>query len=338
MKYERIELNRILRGSPDDDLYVFTFRPDLNELQASVERSGMLVAPVLKEMQAGAYRIVCGSRRIKVIRQLGWESVDAFVVSDREWSDAECLSKSILENRWHRGFNEVEKALLFTRLKDRFPHLLSDLADTLGKDLRVPQEAKALEAYRFILGLTDPILEGLSRGELSLGQALLLRRFPEDAHGMFFRVMTECGLTFQEARKAAGWILEAARREGKRTLEIIEEETAGSGLNEATNPRGKAQRLLSALRGRRYPLVASWEARFASARSQISARHKGIQVSHDPTFETTKIKVQIQATSSTEFTQRLEALCETAREGKIDRLFQALSVESDDPPRKRSIP
>ena len=330
MKYERIELKRILQGASDDDLYVFTFRPDLSELRASIEGSGLLVAPVLGEHGAGAYRVICGSLRINVIRQLGWKSVHAFVVSDGEWTDAECLSKSILENRWHRGFNEVEKALLFTRLQDRFSHLLSDLADALGKDLRMPREAKTLEACRFILGLAHPIREGLARGELSLGQALLLRRFPEEAHERFFRVMTECGLTFQEARKAAGWILEAARREGKHTLEVIEAEAVRSGLSKATHPRAKAQRLLSALRSRRYPLVAAWEARFASARSQISARDKGIQVSHDPTFETTRIKVQIQATSAIEFRHKLEALCKTEREGKINRLFEALSVQPDD--------
>ena len=73
--------------------------------------------------------------------------MDAFVAPDREKTDADCLSRSILENRWHRGFNEVEKALLFTRLKDRSHHLLPELTDVLGKDLRVPREAEALEPY-----------------------------------------------------------------------------------------------------------------------------------------------------------------------------------------------
>ena len=331
MKYEQIAFEKIVQVSPDDEVYVFTFRPDLTELQTSIERSGLLVAPVLKETEAGFYRVVCGSSRIKVLRHLGYESVGAFVVSDREWTDAECLSRSILENRWHRGFNEVEKALVFTRLEDRFPHLLPDLADTLGEDLKMPQAPKALASYRFILSLAEPIREGLARDELSLGQALLLRGFPVDAHGVFFRVMTECGLTLQESRNAAQWTLEAAAREGKGTSDFLEEVVAPPVLNETTSPQQKAQRLFSALRSRRFPLIESWNARFASARSQISAKDKGIQVTHDPTFETTRIKVQIQATSAPEFRQRLESLSEAAREGKIEGLFQALSVESSDP-------
>jgi len=330
MKYERIALQEIVQGSPDDELYVFTFRPDITKLRASIERSGLLVAPLLKETEAGSYRVVCGSLRIKVLRHLGRESVEAFVVSDAEWTDARCLSRSILENRWHRGFNEVEKALVFARLEDRFPHLLPDLAEALGEDLKMPGEPKALEPYRFILSLAEPIREGLARDELSLGQVLLLRDFPFDAHGAFCRVMTECGLTLQESRKAALWCLEAAAREGKGTLDFLEEVITHPVLDEAKSTQQRAQRLFSVLRNRRYPLVESWNARFASACSQVSAQDKGIRVIHDPTFESTWIKVQIQATSAPEFSQRLETLSEAAREGKIEGLFQAMSVESSD--------
>ena len=330
MNYERIALQEIVQGSPDDDLYVFTFRPDLTELQASIERSGLLAAPLLKKTQAGFYRVVCGSSRIKVLRHLGCESVRAFVVSDNEWTDARCLSRSILENRWHRGFNEVEKALVFTRLEDRFPHLLPDLADALGEDLRMPRDPKSLASYRFILSLDEPIREALAREELSLGQVLLLRGFPVGAHGVFCRVMTECGLTLQESRKAALWCLEAAAREGKGTSEFLEEVVTGPVLNEATSTQHRAQRLFTVLRNRRYPLAESWKARFASAWSQVNAQDKGIRVIHDPTFESTWIKVQIQATSAPEFTMRLETLAEAAREGKIEGLFQAMSVESSD--------
>jgi hypothetical protein len=337
MEYKRIELDRILQEGTDAELYVFTCRPDLTELASSIDRAGLLVAPVLQEDERGVCRVVCGWSRIQVLRRLGWGSVHAFVASDREMTDADCLSRSIMENRWHRGFNEVEKALLFTRLKDRFHHLLPGLTDALGKDLRVPREAKALEPYRFLLSLPVPILEGVARGELTLAQALLLRGLPEGAHRGFFRIVTQCRLTAQEARKAAEWIREAAGREGKDEAELIDEEAIRQILNETTDPRQKAQLLLSVLNKRRHPLLESWKARFASARAQLSAQEKDIQVSHDPTFETTQIKVLIRATCEAEFRQRLATLSEAVREGKIERLFRTLSVDSEDLPKKRSM-
>jgi ParB/RepB/Spo0J family partition protein len=158
MEYQRIDLDRVLQGGPEAELYVFTYRTDRTELQTSIEKSGLLVPPVLKEHDEKTYQVVCGSRRIKILRRLGWQSVDAFVVSSREWTDVECLSRSILENLLHRGFNDVEKALLFTRLRDRFFHLLPRLADTLGEDLKMPGKERTLESYRFVLSLSSTAL------------------------------------------------------------------------------------------------------------------------------------------------------------------------------------
>ena len=71
MEYKRIELDRILQEGADAELYVFTFRPDLTELAASINMAGLLVAPVLQEDEGGVCRIVCGWSRIQVLRQLG---------------------------------------------------------------------------------------------------------------------------------------------------------------------------------------------------------------------------------------------------------------------------
>jgi ParB-like chromosome segregation protein Spo0J len=338
MEYRKIELDRIDQEAPDAEMYVFTYRPDLSELASSIDRAGLLVAPVLQEDQAGVCRVVSGSSRIKVLRSLGWKSVDAFVSSHGEMTDAECLSRSILENRWHRGFNEVEKALLFTRLQDRFPHLVPGLTQALGRDLNMPQDEKALEPYRFLLSLSEPILQGVARGELALAQALLLRRLPQGVHLAFFRIMTECGLTSQESRKAVQWVQETAGREEREVADILQEEAIQKVLNENTDPRRKARLLFSVLSKLRHPLLEFWKDRFASVRSQLSTQDKNIRVSHDPTFETTQIKVQIQAASESELRERLATLSEAAREGKIEELFQTLAVAEQDPLQKNGSP
>jgi ParB-like chromosome segregation protein Spo0J len=331
MEYRKVELARIDPEATDAERYVFTYRPDLTELSASIEQSGLLAFPVLQEDRAGVCRAVCGSRRIRVLRGLGWKSVHAFVASHREMTDAQCLSRSILENRWHRGFNEVERALLFTRLRDRFPYLLPGLARALGKDLQVPQDERALEPYRFLLSLSEPILQGLARGELTLAQALLLRRLPQEVQEGFFRIMTECGLTSQESRKAVDWVQETARREQTETAAIVREQALQGVLKEQTDPRRKARLLFDALSRRRYPLLESWKDRFASVRSRLSPQDRGIRVSHDPTFETTQIQVMIQAASEPEFRERLAILSEAAEEGTIEELFQTLSVAGEGP-------
>lgn len=328
MEYKRIELDRVARGTPDSDRYVFTYRPEPAELASSIAASGVLVPPLLQEEPNGLCRIVCGSRRIKALRTLGRKSVHAFVSPTGEMTEADWLSRSILENRWHRGFNEVEKALLFTGLTDRFPRLLPELRDVLGPDLHVPQDEKALDPYRFLLSLSEPVQRAVAGGELALAQALLLGRIPASARPGFFHMMIECGLTAQEARQALAWVQEIAGREARTEAEVLGDEAIQGILKEGTDPRRKARLLFSHLSRQRQPLLESWKARFASVRSRITAQDESIRVSHDPTFETTQIRVQIQASSEDEFDRRLTLLADALRQGKIRRLFEALSVES----------
>ncbi len=332
MEFKPIDLDRILLDGPEAEPYVFTYRPDLSGLVSSIETAGLLVPPLLQEDASGACRLVSGSCRIEALRQLGRKSVNAFVAAPGEMTDADCLSRSISENRWHRGFNEVEKALLFTRLKDRYEPLLPRLTNALGEDLRVPRDERALEPYRFLLSLPESILKAVARGKLALAQALLLRGLPAEAVIGFARIMTECGLTIQESRNAAAWTREAAGRQGKDVEELLKEQEIQQALSERSEPRQRASRLLSILRELRYPLMESWKARFASAQSQISGRDSGIRISHDPTFETTRLGIQIQAASESEFNERLGILNEAAGQGKITRLFEALSVDQGESP------
>jgi hypothetical protein len=109
-------------------------------------------------------------------------------------------------------------------------------------------------------------------------------------------------------------------------------------LDGTADPRHKARLLFTLLEKRRYPLLASWKARFAAARSRLGVQEGDIQVSHDPTFETTLVRVQILAASEPEFKQRLETLSEAAREGRIEGLFQALCVNAEVPSKKRQDP
>jgi glycosyltransferase involved in cell wall biosynthesis len=301
---------------------------DPARLTSSIKRSGLLVPPVLRGRSEGRYQIVCGSRRVEALRCLGREWVEAFTVSDNEWTDADCLRRSISENRWHRGFNDVERAMLFLRIQERFLSVLPSLGDLLVDDLKVPTEDGAMESYRFILGLPHTVRNGLAQGRISLGQALLLQGFPTDARTHFYRIMLDCGLTLQESRKAAEWIHAVGLRDWGDPFKYMEDPALTNILQASMPARQKAGRLLSALRKRRFPVLETWEAKVAAAHSQLGVKDKGVQITHDPSFETTQIRIQIQGKSRDELGHKLERLHRAIREGRMDPLFQALTVES----------
>ena len=211
LRYQKIGLEKVLQDGPAAQRFVFTFRPDLADLLGSVRKAGLLVPPVLREAGGGLYQIVCGWRRIQAVRSLGVESIEALIGSKEELADEACLRRSLLENRFHRGFNEIEKAMVFVRLQDEFPSFLPRLGDVLEGDLRFPQDASALEDRRFLLSLPEPTRLRIATGQLSYGQALLLREFPAGCRDLFCDLMAGCALNLQESRQAAQWIRQSQR-------------------------------------------------------------------------------------------------------------------------------
>lgn len=327
MKTKTVELDRILLSGEDADRYDFSHRPKLNELSASILTEGLLVPPVLKERKQGDLQIVCGFRRIRALRLIGSKQVEAVLISEQAGTDADCVRRSILENRWHRGFNEVERARLFTRLHDEFSALLPSLSDILKDDLKLPQDPAALEPYRFILTLAEAVLDGIALGRISLGQALLLKPFGNRTRILLYRLMDECELTLQESRQAAEWMLDMAHTESKGPGLEINEGFLDSPFAEGLPPRHKTKELLSMLRKKRFPLLVSWQERFDSTRKQSGLPAKGIRISHDPTFETTRVRVQFHAESEAEFTQTIDWISQAVLQGEVRRIFQALSVD-----------
>lgn len=323
MRYQKIGLHKILQDGPFAQRFVFTFRPDLSDLLASIRRTGLLVSPVLRETGDGSYQIVCGWRRIQALVVLGLETVEALIGSGEELSDEASLRRSLLENRFHRGFNEVERAMVFVRLQDEFSSILPKLGDVLEGDLRFPQEPSALEDRRFLLSLSEPVRLKVATGQLSYGQALLLRELPAESRDLFSDFITGCALTFQESRQAVQWVRDICLREAETPLRLLESLRAAA-LNERQPPRRNAQALLGALRIRRYPTLEATRARFAAAWKETGLEKAGIQASHDPTFETSVLQLQISAGSESVLRERLEALRVALDQGALRRVFFSL--------------
>ena len=211
---ERIRFDEIRFDGPEANRYRFTCRGGPEELAPSIQKYGLLTLPLLREHPEWL-QIVCGFRRLEALRLLGRDGTDSLVLTGEEAADGNCLRRSILENLWQRGFNEVEKALIFTRLHDEFPDLLPGLSNLPG--LENPVGEKSLTPYRFVLSLPEPILHGLAQEKVSFGQVQLLRMLPEHWRLGFYELMTACEFTLQESRRAAEWLLDLAwsAREGK---------------------------------------------------------------------------------------------------------------------------
>ena len=173
-----VNLNRI-------DLEDETFRisangliPDSNgaadaSLVSSIKRIGVIHPPHVIQV-ADKYQVVYGFERIKVCRQLGWETVPCLCLSPKTPA-SECVLVSIAESVSQHCLNMVEKANVVKMVAEFFPSLGNGLdhARLVGFDLNMQMADKLLKVHDF-----NQILKlGLIQDRIGLPTAFRIEKF-----------------------------------------------------------------------------------------------------------------------------------------------------------------
>ena len=96
--------------------YCMSFHFDINPLARSIREVGLINMPLLKEKANPPHDVVLGFRRIKAMQALGMEEVPCRMIPVSELSPLDCLLLNLNDNLASRTFNEVEKAMVISRL------------------------------------------------------------------------------------------------------------------------------------------------------------------------------------------------------------------------------
>lgn len=99
----------------------------LAELQASMERHGILQPILVREGDDGAFFIVSGERRFQAAQNIALESVPAIV------TDGEPAEIAIIENLLRENLTAIEEAEAIERLRTLHDYGVNELAKALGK-------------------------------------------------------------------------------------------------------------------------------------------------------------------------------------------------------------
>src|SRR3972149_3221183 len=102
-----------------DDTFSINYLPSLQRLRSSIEEIG-LIQPVLLKKRSEGHQIICGFRRISVMKELGKSEIESRVFEEKEMDEFQLFSLSLHENLTTRGFNAVEKAIALDKLIHRF--------------------------------------------------------------------------------------------------------------------------------------------------------------------------------------------------------------------------
>jgi ParB family transcriptional regulator, chromosome partitioning protein len=137
----------------------------LEELSASLKRSGVLQPVIVRRRGANHYQLVVGERRWRAAKLAGLTTVPAIV---REVADPETLELALVENILREDLNSMEEAEAYQRLLAEFGWTQEQLAERVGKD-----RSSVANSLR-LLKLPAEIQADLRLGRLTMGHARAL--------------------------------------------------------------------------------------------------------------------------------------------------------------------
>ncbi|MFW6084174.1 MAG: ParB/RepB/Spo0J family partition protein [Gemmatimonadota bacterium] len=184
---ERLRANRFQpRRDFDDDA--------IAELTASIRENGLLQPLVVRRIESG-YELVAGERRLRAIRELGWERAPAVL---RDLSDEAMLVLALVENLQRENLNPIEEASAFQQLIDGFGFTQMQVAERLGRDRSTVSNTLRL------LALPSAVRELVESGTLSAGHARAVLSLDSKSEQVALaREIAAGGLSVREAERRA---------------------------------------------------------------------------------------------------------------------------------------
>lgn len=180
----------------------------LEELKASIQRSGVIEPVVVRPMAHGTYELVAGERRLRASQALGRQEIPAIIKS---LSDKESLEFSLVENIQRENLNPLEEATGYARLLDEFGYTQEDIASAVGKDRSTVANLLRL------LALPEEIQQAVRAEHISLGHAKVLLSVEDRARQLgACQTIIRQGLSVRQAEALAGTWMPVKRRRARR--------------------------------------------------------------------------------------------------------------------------
>ena len=170
-------------------------RERLEELINSIKEKGV-IQPILVRRTPDGYELIAGERRLRAVKALGIERLQAVV---RDVQDIDMLELSLIENIQREELNPIEEANAFQRFISDFKFTQEKIAQVLGKD-----RSTIANTIR-LLNLPKKIQEFISIEAITAGHAKALLSLPtENEQLRVCNLVIKKGLSVRETENLVG--------------------------------------------------------------------------------------------------------------------------------------
>jgi len=290
-----------------DDTFFVNYLPDLQKLRSSIEEVG-LIQPVLLRKKSGGHQIVCGFRRISVMKELGKSEIEARVFEEKETDEFQLFSLSLHENLMTRGFNAVEKAIALDKLIHRFQIDPATVIKTFLPLFSLEPNEKILNTYISLAQMEDEIKTYVLKEEVSRSNIRKLSALTPDDRTAVLSLISSLKLGENRLREILTLLEEISRRNQCKEKDIIQWSEIQAVLSQRElTPSQKTEQIRKVLADLRYPKLNQMEKDFEKKRRDLNLP-SNIALHHPPFFEGKRLKIEFQFETTDEYRSAVSSL------------------------------
>jgi ParB-like chromosome segregation protein Spo0J len=265
-----------------DTSSLITYGPLPDTLRRSIQAVGLLQIPVLQGRRHGGFRIVSGSRRLLICRELGLEPITCQILDESLPPEA-CLRLAVYDNIATRVLNPVERSLVLAKMVAFFPW--SQVIGEFMPLLHLEPSITLLSRHLELLRLEKDILDALADGRLHERTASALAPLEPTDRRALFTLFGEFSFSVSVQQEIIELAVEIGEREGMVPAEVLRAEAIAALRREQRRPaRHRAEEIRRYLQGRRTPRLTARRERFIKEAQELGLP-SGVRLIPPPSFE-----------------------------------------------------
>jgi ParB family chromosome partitioning protein len=306
-----------------DDIFSVNYLPDFKNLRSSIEEVG-LIQPVLLRKRLGGYQVICGFRRISVMKELGKSEIESRVFEEKEMNEFQLFSFSLHENLTTRGFNTIEKAIALDKLIHRFQIDHAIVIKTFLPSFSLEPNEKILNTYLSLARMEDEIKRYVLEEEVSRSNIRRLATLNPDDRMVILSLISQLKLGENRLREILTLLEEISRRNQCAEKDIVQRPDIQAILSQKElTPSHKTERVKKVLMGLRYPKRHQMEEEFEKRRRNLNLP-SNLLIHHQPFFEGRGLRVEFQFETMEEYRSIVLSLSQLADMEEFKELIQSL--------------
>lgn len=306
-----------------DDIFSINYLPDLRRLRASIEEIG-LIQPVLLRRKPTGYQIVCGFRRVAIMKELGRAEIESRVFEEKERDDFSLFTLSLYENLTSRGFNLVEKAMTLEKLIHLFQIEPMVVIERFLPLLSLEPHEKILKTFLSLARMEDEIKTYVLREEVSRSNIRRIAGFSSGDQMAILSLISPLKLGENRLREILILLEEISRIDQCPIEEIVARPEMKAILSEKEmTPPQKADRVKKLLMALRYPRMKQREEKFREGIKKLNLP-ANLFLIHQPFFEGKGMKVEFQFESKEEYQTLIRSLLDLEKKKEFEEMMESL--------------